>query len=159
MGLAGSHGILPAADFLRAVRAATGSAAFREVPTLLWLNSSDKHFAYRLSDRDGKISGEFVERHDDGGMQAPSEPIRFELARTADSVAGVMRTTGAAPSGRVCPVEYGFRLTDCKAASVQAVVETSAVIDDECKRKLAEDGGQIPAELTEFRFERAQQGP
>ena len=125
----------------------------------LWLNSSDKHFAYRLSDREGKISGEFVERHDDGGMEAPSEPIRFELARTADSVAGVMRTTGAAPSGRVCPVEYGFRLTDCKAASVQAVVETSAVIDDDCKRKLAEDGGQIPADLTEFRFERAPQGP
>jgi hypothetical protein len=41
MGLAGSHGILPAADFLRAVRAATGGVAFREVPTLLWINSSD----------------------------------------------------------------------------------------------------------------------
>src|SRR5437763_13215937 len=41
MGLVGSHGILPAAEFLQAVRAAAGSAAFREVPTLLWLNASD----------------------------------------------------------------------------------------------------------------------
>src|SRR5437763_11999 len=41
MGLAGSHGVLPAADFLQAVRAAAGGAAFRELPTLLWLNSSD----------------------------------------------------------------------------------------------------------------------
>ena len=41
LGLAGSHGILPVADFLRAVRAAAGGAAIREVPTLLWLNASD----------------------------------------------------------------------------------------------------------------------
>jgi hypothetical protein len=41
MGLVGSHGILPAADMLRAVRAAAGSQAIYEVPTLLWLNSSD----------------------------------------------------------------------------------------------------------------------
>src|SRR5229473_4843085 len=41
MGLTGSHGILPVADFLRAVRAATGGSAYREVPTLLWLNASD----------------------------------------------------------------------------------------------------------------------
>src|SRR5947209_1266843 len=41
MGLVGSHGILPAALFLGAVRAGAGGAAFRELPTLLWLNSSD----------------------------------------------------------------------------------------------------------------------
>jgi len=41
MGLIGSHGILPAADLLRAIRAAAGSQAVYELPTLLWLNSSD----------------------------------------------------------------------------------------------------------------------
>src|SRR5438270_3683114 len=41
MGLVGSHGILPAADFLQAVRASIGGAAIREVPTLLWFNASD----------------------------------------------------------------------------------------------------------------------
>jgi lipase maturation factor 1 len=41
LGLVGSHGILPVADFLQAVRAGAGSAAYFEVPTLLWLNASD----------------------------------------------------------------------------------------------------------------------
>ncbi len=41
MALAGSHGILPVADFLRAVRSGAGGAAIRELPTLLWWNSSD----------------------------------------------------------------------------------------------------------------------
>lgn len=41
MGLIGSHGILPVADLLRAIRAAAGSQAVYELPTLLWLNSSD----------------------------------------------------------------------------------------------------------------------
>ena len=41
MALVGSGGILPAADFLLAVRAGAGEAAVRELPTLLWLNSSD----------------------------------------------------------------------------------------------------------------------
>jgi lipase maturation factor 1 len=40
-GLVGSHGILPAADFLRAAREYLGTARFWSVPTLLWLNSSD----------------------------------------------------------------------------------------------------------------------
>jgi Lipase maturation factor len=40
-GLIGGHGILPVADFLSALRAGAGRAAFYEVPTLLWLNASD----------------------------------------------------------------------------------------------------------------------
>src|SRR5215510_13456143 len=40
-GLIGSHGILPAADFLHAVRGYLGVASYWNVPTLLWLNSSD----------------------------------------------------------------------------------------------------------------------
>lgn len=40
-GLIGSHGISPVADFLRAARDYFASARFWNVPTLLWLNSSD----------------------------------------------------------------------------------------------------------------------
>lgn len=40
-GLIGSQGILPYGDFLRAVHEQLGGAGYREVPTLLWLNSSD----------------------------------------------------------------------------------------------------------------------
>jgi hypothetical protein len=40
-GLIGSRGILPFAAFLPAVRDAYGGAAFWNVPTLFWLNSSD----------------------------------------------------------------------------------------------------------------------
>jgi len=41
MGLIGSRGILPVADFLAGARTYIGSAAWREIPTLFWLNSSD----------------------------------------------------------------------------------------------------------------------
>jgi len=44
-GLAGSHGILPVADFLKAVRTAAGGTAPWQVPTLLWLNASDAALA------------------------------------------------------------------------------------------------------------------
>lgn len=44
-GLIGSHGILPIAGFLSAVRAGAGRAAIYEVPTLLWLNASDAAIA------------------------------------------------------------------------------------------------------------------
>jgi predicted DCC family thiol-disulfide oxidoreductase YuxK len=40
-GLIGSHGILPASDFLRAAREYLGTARFWSVPTFLWLNTSD----------------------------------------------------------------------------------------------------------------------
>jgi predicted DCC family thiol-disulfide oxidoreductase YuxK len=40
-GLIGSHGILPVTDFLRAVREYYGAARFWNVPTVLWLGSSD----------------------------------------------------------------------------------------------------------------------
>jgi hypothetical protein len=41
MGLIGSHGILPLGDYLRAARQAAGAAAWWDVPTVFWLNSSD----------------------------------------------------------------------------------------------------------------------
>ena len=40
-GLIGSHGILPAADFLRAAREYFGVARLWSVPTLFWVNHSD----------------------------------------------------------------------------------------------------------------------
>src|SRR5438105_1397603 len=41
LGLIGSHGILPVTEFLRGMREAAGPAAYWDVPSLLWLNSSD----------------------------------------------------------------------------------------------------------------------
>jgi predicted DCC family thiol-disulfide oxidoreductase YuxK len=40
-GLVGSHGILPASEFLATVHESLGAASYWNVPTLLWLNSSD----------------------------------------------------------------------------------------------------------------------
>jgi hypothetical protein len=40
-GLIGSHGILPAHDFLQNVRSEYGSSAYALLPTLAWFNSSD----------------------------------------------------------------------------------------------------------------------
>ena len=41
LGLIGHEGILPVSDFLEAARQALGSSAYRYLPTLFWLNSSD----------------------------------------------------------------------------------------------------------------------
>lgn len=41
MGLIGSHGILPAADFLRAIHTYYPQTAYWQVPTLFWLNAGD----------------------------------------------------------------------------------------------------------------------
>jgi lipase maturation factor 1 len=40
-GLIGSHGVLPASDFLAGVRRQLGSAAYWNLPTIFWLNASD----------------------------------------------------------------------------------------------------------------------
>jgi lipase maturation factor 1 len=40
-GLVGSHGILPAGEFLSGAREYLGTAAYWDLPTLLWLNSGD----------------------------------------------------------------------------------------------------------------------
>jgi len=41
LGLIGHQGILPVSDFLEAARQALGGSAYRYLPTLFWLNSSD----------------------------------------------------------------------------------------------------------------------
>src|ERR1700693_4740284 len=40
-GLIGSHGILPAADFLASVHRQLGSSTYWNCPTVFWLSSSD----------------------------------------------------------------------------------------------------------------------
>src|SRR5262249_44343400 len=40
-GLIGSHGILPAGEYLQNLRSAYGAGAYALFPTLAWLNSSD----------------------------------------------------------------------------------------------------------------------
>src|SRR5438067_1993274 len=41
IGLVGSHGISPIADFLNAINLQYDGEAYRLLPTLVWLNSSD----------------------------------------------------------------------------------------------------------------------
>src|SRR5437016_4393841 len=41
-GLIGPRGILPAGDYLRAIREATGAKAYWLAPTLLWISASDR---------------------------------------------------------------------------------------------------------------------
>jgi lipase maturation factor len=44
-GLIGSRGILPAADFFRAVREGLGRAAYWDLPSLLWIRTTDRAIA------------------------------------------------------------------------------------------------------------------
>src|SRR5438093_10758903 len=76
----------------------------------VWLNASDRHFAYRFRDHGGVLRGEYLDRQEDGGLAKPAEPISFELHRTPDAIAGVMRSSGPSPSGRICPLEFGIKV-------------------------------------------------
>ena len=121
----------------------------------VWLNASDRHFAYRFRDDGGTMQGEFLERSDDGGLKTPEDPITFELHRTEAALSGVMRSSGPTQGGRVCPIAFRVQVTACQTGAIQAVVETSVPVGEDCKRKAAEDGGELPGALSEFRFERA----
>jgi hypothetical protein len=120
----------------------------------IWLNSSDRRFAYEFRDDGGVIAGDFMERAEDGGLTRPAEPIIFDLRRTDTAIAGVMRATGPSPGGKTCPVEYETRISDCKPDALQVVTEVTASVGDDCKRLPAEDGGTVQPDLREFRFER-----
>jgi hypothetical protein len=120
----------------------------------VWLNASDKHFAYRFRDRDGVVRGEFLVRSDDGVLANPAEQMTFELHRTKAALAGVMRTTQQTEGGRSCPVEFALEVTGCGESRLQAVVETDAPVNEECKRPTAEDGGVLETNRTEFVFVR-----
>ncbi len=120
----------------------------------LWVNSSDKHYAYSLRDDGGVVEGEFMERSEDGGLTRPAERNAFELKRSADSVAGVMKTTGTTAGGKNCPVEFATKISDCKPDAVQVVTEMSAPVGEDCRRISAPDGGGHEPDLREFRLER-----
>ena len=120
----------------------------------LWVNSSDKSFAYNFRDDGGLIRGDFVVRAEDGGLTKPSEPITFEMKRTDAAIAGVMRSRDATAGGQTCVVEYEIKVSDCKPDTLQVVAEVSAPVGDDCKRLSAPDGGAVPPDLREFRLER-----
>lgn len=125
----------------------------------VWLNSMDRHFAYRLRDHGGIIRGEFVQRGEDGGLTAPDDPIQFEFVRREDVVKGTMRSTQRTQGGRDCPVEFGIDLTACAPDRITAVVEMDAVVGEDCRRRTAEDGGELPTHRTEYVFVRGAAHP
>ena len=125
----------------------------------VWVNASDRHFAYRFRDHGGVLRGEYLARNDDGGLAKPDEPILFELHRTEAALAGVMKSTGPAPGGRSCPVDFGIKVSACEPAAMIAVVETEVPITDDCRRARLADGGEVAPALVEFRFERIEDEP
>lgn len=143
-----------------AAQAAAGASRFCDQDlTGVWLNASDPHYAYRFRDHGGVLRGEYLERGDDGGLSNPAEPILFELHRTPEALAGVMKSTGPAPGGRTCPLEFGIKVSACEPASMTAIVETEVPITDDCRRARSSDGGEAAPALVEFRFERLAAGP
>jgi hypothetical protein len=124
-----------------------------------WVNSSDPSYAYRLDDQGDVVRGKFFQRAPDGG-EAPSQPgddpMVIELHRTANALAGTMRTKGEAPGGKRCDLEFAIRVSSCQPDALQVVAETSYAVRDDCTRQKAEDGGDLPPALTEYRWERAE---
>jgi hypothetical protein len=118
----------------------------------VWLNASDRHFAYRFRDHGDVVRGEFFENQEDGGLTRPDEPILFELHRTEKALAGVMR---AKEGG--CDVDFGVDVTSCAKESMQAEVETEVPVGPDCKRRTAEDGGELAPHRTEYVFVRGTQ--
>lgn len=125
----------------------------------VWLNASDGHYAYRFRDHGDVVRGEFLERSDAGALSPPREPILFELHRTQAALSGVMRSTEQTAGGRACPVEFGVDVTGCAEGRLQAQVETEVAVTEACRRQTAEDGGELPAQRTEFVFVRAPAHP
>jgi hypothetical protein len=120
----------------------------------VWLNSSDKHFAYSLRDDGGVVEGDVMERSDDGGLTRPATSTALELKRSKDAIAGVMKSTDTTAGGKTCPVEFATRISDCKPDALQVVAEMSAPVGEDCKRITVPDGGTYTPDLSEFRFER-----
>ena len=127
----------------------------------VWLNSSDPTFAYRLTDHGDTVRGKFFRSDADGGEAAPpagDDPLLIELHRTASALAGTMKTMGVSPAGRRCPIEFGLQVSSCQPGALQVVAETSLAVRDDCSRQKAEDGGQLPPQLSEHRWERLPSG-
>jgi hypothetical protein len=123
----------------------------------VWVNSSDESYAYRLTDGREVVRGQFFHRQADGGetpAEPGDEPMLIELHRTATALAGTMRTRGESPGGRPCDLEFAIRVTSCQPDALQVVAETSYDVREDCTRQKAEDGGDLPPQLIEYRWER-----
>lgn len=134
----------------------------------VWVNASDRHFAYRLHDHGDTIRGDFFRRGLDGGAEPsqPAEPVDqpmiIELHRTQTGLAGLMRTTDRTAGGRNCPVEFGLQIPSCSPESVQVIAETTVPITEECTRQKLPDGGVTEPTLVEYAWDResrSQSGP
>ena len=126
--------------------------------TGVWVNASAPSFAYRLEDQGTSVRGEFFKREVDGGEAPPDtdeESMRIELRRSANALSGTMKTRGETPGGRSCDLEFAVRVSSCQPEALQVVGETSYDVREDCTRQKQEDGGEIPPQLTEYRWERA----
>src|SRR5437763_14489403 len=85
--------------------------------TGVWLNASDKHFAYRFRDHGDVVRGEFLQAEEDGGLTNPTDPITFALHRAPTALAGVMRS-----SENGCAIEFGVEVTSCSEKPMRAQV-------------------------------------
>jgi hypothetical protein len=121
----------------------------------VWVNASDTHFAYRLTDKGDNVRGKFFSREDDGGEAASTgEPILIEMQRTQEALQGVMKASGQSPSGRTCPIDFKLQVSSCEPDALQVIAETKVSVRDDCARARAEDGGEAPVRLVEYRWER-----
>jgi len=122
------------------------------------VNASDRAFAYRLEDQGDTVRGKFFVRDIDGGEAPPhagEEPMLIDLHRTATALAGTMKSKGEAPGGRRCDLDFALRVSSCQPDALQVVAETALSLREDCSRQKSEDGGEVPAQLVEFRWERA----
>jgi hypothetical protein len=127
----------------------------------VWVNASDNAYGYRLRDHGDVVDGVFFHRAPDGGTLAPEpteEPITLDLHRTPTALAGAMHTFDRSQAGRRCPVEFGLSVSACNAGSLQIVSEIAAPIGEDCARLREADGGEAPADLAEYIWERPDAG-
>jgi hypothetical protein len=123
----------------------------------VWVNATDRAYAYRLTDHGDAVSGQYFHRDSDGGEVPPKpgdDPMLIDLHRTSAALAGTMKTKGASPGGKPCDLAFALRVSSCQPDALQVVAETSVQLRDDCSRQKEEDGGVVQAQLTEYRWER-----
>jgi hypothetical protein len=124
----------------------------------VWVNATDRAFAYRLEDHGDSVRGKYFHRDIDGG-EAPPHPgedaLLIDLRRTPTALAGTMTGKAETRGGRRCDVQFALRVSSCQPDALQVVAETAYDVREDCSRQKNEDGGDVPAQLVEFRWERA----
>jgi hypothetical protein len=127
-----------------------------------WVNASDSRYAYRLTDRQGEVAGEFFLRQPDGSAtpRAPGEaPIAISLRRARGELTGAMRGPSETKGGKACLVDFQLRVTSCRPDVLQVQGEASVPLDESCQRLRAlPDGGPVPQDLVEFVWTREKVG-